>query len=342
VQDDSAVADIFEIAASTAPLPQRAQGLVERLEFWLPVDATWLALSDPESNVYATVGSTGLEQSVLGYLDRPAVAREIQLNELNQNQPPVSLAELPVAADELPTWAECLIPAGFGDGLGVPLFEPGGPYLGLLTLLFAEGAAPSAALRKRLGQLAPLIARGVSPMRSLLATARLVQGATSGALLLRDSTICPLPGLGNHVLLVADSPVVEIARAGLLAGLVYQSFLWPEGDGPGATGHVRLTVLAATEAPAFVLGTLLVTPDVDCRGLTPRELQVLGLLVDGCSNQQIAMTLGVAPRTVAAHVEHLLDKLDAPTRTSAAVRAEREGCYVPPAPDADQTRWRRR
>jgi DNA-binding NarL/FixJ family response regulator len=40
----------------------------------------------------------------------------------------------------------------------------------------------------------------------------------------------------------------------------------------------------------------------------------------------------VAPRTVAAHVEHLLYKLEAPTRTVAAVRAEREGCYVPPAP----------
>jgi DNA-binding NarL/FixJ family response regulator len=71
------------------------------------------------------------------------------------------------------------------------------------------------------------------------------------------------------------------------------------------------------------------TPEADCRGLTRRELEVLGLLVDGCSNQQIARRLSVAPRTIAAHVEHVLDKLDAPTRTRAAVIAEREGCYVP-------------
>jgi DNA-binding NarL/FixJ family response regulator len=59
---------------------------------------------------------------------------------------------------------------------------------------------------------------------------------------------------------------------------------------------------------------------------------VLGLLVDGCSNQQIARALVVAPRTVAAHLEHILVKLDAPTRTLAAVRAEREGLYVPLSP----------
>jgi len=56
---------------------------------------------------------------------------------------------------------------------------------------------------------------------------------------------------------------------------------------------------------------------------------VLGFLVEGCSNQDIAAALVVAPRTVAAHLEHVLDKLSAPTRTLAAVRAEREGLYVP-------------
>jgi DNA-binding NarL/FixJ family response regulator len=101
---------------------------------------------------------------------------------------------------------------------------------------------------------------------------------------------------------------------------------------------VRITILAATEVPAFVLGMVLVTPDVDCRGLTPRELQVLGLLVDGRSNQQIARRLAVTPRTVAAHVEHLLYKMEAPTRTLAAVRAEREGCYVPSPPQGLPTR----
>ena len=61
---------------------------------------------------------------------------------------------------------------------------------------------------------------------------------------------------------------------------------------------------------------------------------MLGLLVEGCSNQEIARTLVVTPRTVATHLEHVLTKLAAPTRTRAAVRAERDGLDVPPAPSA--------
>ena len=235
--------------------------------------------------------------------------------------------------DQLPTWADCLIPAGFRDGLGVPLSEPGGPYLGMLSLLFANGDSPSTALRKGIGELVPLIARAISPMRSTLATARLVRGASAGVVLLRNGSSHPLPGLDDHPLLGSQSVVVEIARRTLAAGQVYRSFLWPEDDqDAGASGHARMTVLAATDAPAYVLGTLLVTPRADCEGLTPRELEVLGMLVQGHSNQQIARRLGIALRTVAAHVEHILHKLDVPTRTLAAVRAERDGCHVPPPP----------
>ncbi|WP_374969342.1 response regulator transcription factor [Terrabacter sp. BE26] len=331
VLNDVPIAETIDIAASTVPLLERARGLVESLDRWLPVEAIWLTLSDPESHVYATVGSTGLERSVLDYLDRPTVAREIQLAELNQDRPPVAVTELPVPIEDRPTWAECLIPAGFRDGLAVPLVEPGGPYLGMLGLLCSSTEPPSGVQRDSVGRLAPLIARAVSPLRSLIATARLVRGATAGAVLLRDGSTYPLPGLEHHPSLV-DSLVLDMARRTLLAGEVYRSFMWPSQDGPGFADHARITVLAATDVPAFVLGTVLLAPEAGGHGLTPREMQVLGLIVDGHSNQQIASRLSVAPRTVAAHVEHILHKLEVPTRTLAAVQAEREGCYVPPGP----------
>jgi DNA-binding NarL/FixJ family response regulator len=66
------------------------------------------------------------------------------------------------------------------------------------------------------------------------------------------------------------------------------------------------------------------------RGLTHRELQVLGLLVEGWTNPRIAATLVIAPRTVAAHMEHVLAKLDAATRVRAGVRALNQGLYIPP------------
>jgi DNA-binding NarL/FixJ family response regulator len=91
-----------------------------------------------------------------------------------------------------------------------------------------------------------------------------------------------------------------------------------------------VTYLAPTESPfAGLLGIVLLSPPGEVHRLTPRELEVLGMMVDGCSNQQIARLLVVASRTVAAHVEHILAKLSSPTRTHAAVYAQREGIYVP-------------
>jgi DNA-binding CsgD family transcriptional regulator len=152
----------------------------------------------------------------------------------------------------------------------------------------------------------------------------------------RDGATYHLPGLRERVALSRDSAVVRIARRTLLSGQVYRTFLWPEDDAEGPTTHARMTVLAAIDVPDFVLGTLLVSPHADCCGLTPRELEVLGLVVEGCSNQQIASRLTITIRTVASHLEHILVKLEVPTRTMAAVRAEREGWHVPPATTSDR------
>ena len=186
-------------------------------------------------------------------------------------------------------------------------------------------------MRHRLGQLAPILARGIDPMRSLLTAAQLVQRATAGAVLCRGGGIAPLPGLAEDELLSVGSRVLDAARAMIGDGQVYASFLWPRGGRHAPHGHVRVTTMTSTDdvSPGLT-GMVLLSPTGDLRGLTPREMEVLGLVIDGCSNQEIARELVVAPRTVAAHLEHILVKLQASSRTLAAVRAEREGLYVPP------------
>lgn len=59
--------------------------------------------------------------------------------------------------------------------------------------------------------------------------------------------------------------------------------------------------------------------------LSSREQDVLRLLVEGCSNQDIAATLIIGVNTVKMHVKHIYAKLDAHNRTQAVARARRIG-----------------
>ena len=59
--------------------------------------------------------------------------------------------------------------------------------------------------------------------------------------------------------------------------------------------------------------------------LSQRELEVLNLLVEGLSNQQIANRLVIGIETVKTHIKHILEKLAVSDRTQAAIKALREG-----------------
>ena len=59
--------------------------------------------------------------------------------------------------------------------------------------------------------------------------------------------------------------------------------------------------------------------------LTPREGEVLQLLVEGCANKQIARRLRITEKTVKTHVSSILQKLGVADRTAAAVLAIRQG-----------------
>ena len=55
--------------------------------------------------------------------------------------------------------------------------------------------------------------------------------------------------------------------------------------------------------------------------LSPRELEVLGLMADGLTNGEIADTLVVSVATVKTHVRSVLAKLDARDRVQAVLVA---------------------
>ncbi|KAM3101835.1 response regulator [Phormidesmis sp. 146-12] len=87
-------------------------------------------------------------------------------------------------------------------------------------------------------------------------------------------------------------------------------------DGNGAT--VENTVMISAAEPEY-------NQIIEAYPLTERELEVLQLIVDGCSNATIAEKLYITVGTVKTHVRNILNKLCADDRTQAAVRALRSG-----------------
>ena len=82
---------------------------------------------------------------------------------------------------------------------------------------------------------------------------------------------------------------------------------------------------ALAAAAAFDVAADAAAAAPDRHGLTPRELEVLRLLVEGRSDRQIAAALSISHRTVMRHITHLLAKLDVESRTAAATQAVRRG-----------------
>ena len=100
-----------------------------------------------------------------------------------------------------------------------------------------------------------------------------------------------------------------------IASIVLQQMKQPLGAGVGL--EERTVEIRAVE-PEF-------EQIIETYPLTDRELEILELIVSGCSNAQIAENLFITVGTVKTHVRNVLNKLGANDRTQAAVRALRSG-----------------
>lgn len=98
------------------------------------------------------------------------------------------------------------------------------------------------------------------------------------------------------------------------------------------SGERLLSVLAALVQgfavlePAFLL--LPPTNDLPTETLTPRERSVLALLAEGMSNKAIAKRLEISDHTVKFHLNSVLGKLNATSRTEAVTKAVRAGLLM--------------
>ncbi len=200
---------------------------------------------------------------------------------------------------------------------------------GTASLLAREPDIEVIALVDSLAAIRALLA-AVDPPDVVIQDIRL--GEESGLRMLPgDATAGPTPG-------TRPTPGADSAEAVRRPGII----LWTAYDYPqyaafarrhGAAGFVVKTaptaeLVAAIRAVAAgdtwfgAYGGDATDPGP---AITPRELEVLRLVVDGASNDQAAARMGITTRTVEAHLTRLFERTGAQSRTELATRALREG-----------------
>jgi DNA-binding NarL/FixJ family response regulator len=126
----------------------------------------------------------------------------------------------------------------------------------------------------------------------------------------------------------------DLVQGALQAGAA--GYLLKDAEADEVAAAIRAACRGEVHLDAAIAKQLtrsLVTPEprtVD--SLTDREREVLVLVAQGLSNQQIADSLVISERTARTHVSNILGKLGVASRTQAALLAIREG--IAPAPPA--------
>ncbi|MFI9552318.1 response regulator [Nonomuraea endophytica] len=133
-----------------------------------------------------------------------------------------------------------------------------------------------------------------------------------GITLLREHLPRPRPRV---LMLTTVGRAAEIQRA-LAAGA--DGFVLKDATGEELAAAVRGAHAGVTTLSASAGRLLARARPPGLEALTAREREVLDLVAEGLSNQDIARTLGLAERTVKAHVSNVLAKLGVTSRTQAA------------------------
>src|SRR5271165_7311458 len=159
-------------------------------------------------------------------------------------------------------------------------------------------------------------------------------------ILLLDVQMPRLPGLEAMRAIMSGSPTVKILL--LTSTITTQQII--EALQIGARGivlkdaladHLTTAIRAVSSGDYWIGGKRVVNlvgalhelmqqaavPERKTYGLTPRELEVVGCIVEGCSNRDIAKQFTLSEETVKRHLSNIFDKTGVSTRLELALFA---------------------
>lgn len=227
-----------------------------------------------------------------------------------------TMSSTPFNFKETITYRDILRPAGYGEGVTLCFPRPrNSAEVALLTMSGIHNRPLDDSARMSLSLLAPVIARIIdAPLPRVIGEAD------------PDAWVLEIARNGTKVWLRRHG-----ARAIPLDEKTLQQFAGhlAVSDGGQAGFHLRDSTGAwwrvqgyrRKEPSAARSVVLVLTARTPPRGLTERELDVLGLLARGSTNAEIAIEIGVSLRTAKTHVESILNKLGKSHRAAAAAIA---------------------
>jgi DNA-binding CsgD family transcriptional regulator len=278
----------------SAPLADIAGELLDLLSRLVPYQSASISVYDPMTRSHQAVASVGYDEDALVLLDRWMSA--LDASDLSEYAQPL-------------IWLEAAVT--------LRLYSADGRYTGILHLSAAISPPQShSAIADQLLRVRSLIGGLIDTMRLPSQLTADMPANARGAVVLPDATVVPLPDRmrGEHLRDGAPLPKAIAAAAG--RDELPERFRWRDDLGGWHLVQSRLL------DPGFVI----TEDDAELpHRLTARELDVLTLIAGGLTNPQIARLLVVSDKTVAKHVEHVLDKLGCASRAAAAALATRVG-----------------
>lgn len=159
-------------------------------------------------------------------------------------------------------------------------------------------------------------------------------------ILLLDLLMPRLPGLEAMRAIMNGSPSVKIIL--LTSTITSQQVIEALQIGArgivlkdAVTDHLTTAIRAVASGDYWIGGKRVVnlvaalhdlmqkagTPERKTFGLTPREMEVVGCIVEGCSNRDVAKQFGLSEETVKRHLSNIFDKTGVSTRLELAMFA---------------------
>jgi DNA-binding CsgD family transcriptional regulator len=284
-------------------------------------DAAMISACDPLTGSHRPLVVVRYDRGIIGYLNSGFLScpgyRRARLTKRA-----LRVCDMPEFRDTR-TYRTYLKPRGYHEGVALALHSdgPGACVTGMLAMSFAEEGATDAA-RDAIETIAPVLARltdvRLTPawLRSVLAS------ASSAAVVDAEGSLSPVPGAPELSSMALPAALVDTVGAFLrsqrvmLCGYLEQADLWH---------RVQVVRLPTTPLQPQPTALAMLEPTAAPSGLTPRELDVLSLVARGMRNREIGDHLGISPRTVGSHIEHILLKTGLHTRAALAGEALARG-----------------